>query len=123
MGLGKSLQSVALMLTVLRQGMKGTPTARYDDTPAPCTDACARLLITTHMLLCGLVPRQNRRILVVCPTSLVSNWDKEITKWVGARIKTIPIAEATRDKVGVHGCLYCIQYPVPSSICRNRIRF
>lgn len=28
MGLGKSLQSVALMLTCLRQGMKGVPTAR-----------------------------------------------------------------------------------------------
>lgn len=29
MGLGKSLQSVALMLTVLQQGMHGRPTARY----------------------------------------------------------------------------------------------
>ena len=39
-----------------------------------------------------------RRILVVCPTSLVSNWDKEISKWVGNRIKSIAIAESTRDK-------------------------
>jgi len=39
-----------------------------------------------------------RRAIVVCPTSLVANWAKEIAKWVGDRIKPLPLAEASRDQ-------------------------
>lgn len=66
MGLGKTLQSITLLYTVLRQGIAGSPTAR--------------------------------RVLVVCPTSLVNNWAKEIQKWVGDRVRVLPMAEVSRDK-------------------------
>jgi DNA repair and recombination RAD54-like protein len=39
-----------------------------------------------------------KRAIVVCPTSLVANWAKEICKWVGDRLKVLPLAEASRDK-------------------------
>lgn len=63
---GKTLQSVALLLTVLRQGMNGARTAR--------------------------------RAIVVCPTSLVSNWANEIKKWIGERLRPLPLAEASREQ-------------------------
>ena len=54
MGLGKTLQAIALMWTLLRQ----SPTA------------CAGTPVT-------------RRALIVCPASLVDNWVNEIKKWLG----------------------------------------
>jgi DNA repair and recombination RAD54-like protein len=41
-GLGKTLQAIALLWTLLRQGIDGQPVAK--------------------------------RVIIVCPTSLVSNW-------------------------------------------------
>ncbi len=40
-----------------------------------------------------------RRAIIVCPTSLVSNWDSEVTKWLGGRCRTLPLCEASRDDV------------------------
>jgi hypothetical protein len=45
-GLGKTLQAIALLWTLLRQGIDGQPTAK--------------------------------RVIIVCPTSLVSNWCAQI---------------------------------------------
>lgn len=51
MGLGKTLQGITLMWTLLRQGLgEEGPVAK--------------------------------RAIVVCPTSLVSNWDHECNKWL-----------------------------------------
>ena len=53
MGLGKTLQSIALLWTLLNSGnalLGGKPIAK--------------------------------RIIICCPTSLVSNWDSEIQKWL-----------------------------------------
>ena len=32
-----------------------------------------------------------RKVMVVCPTSLIGNWDNEIRKWVGERCVTFPV--------------------------------
>ena len=70
MGLGKTLQSVTLIYTLLKTGI----------TPNKQPTA--------------------RRIIVVCPCSLVKNWDNEFSKWLGAgTVKTLPIAEADRKTV------------------------
>jgi superfamily II DNA or RNA helicase len=39
-----------------------------------------------------------KRALVVCPTSLVNNWAKEISKWVGKRVKPLAMAEVSREQ-------------------------
>lgn len=40
-----------------------------------------------------------RRVIIVCPTSLVSNWDQECEKWLKGRVRTTPVAEATKADV------------------------
>ncbi|TMW56631.1 hypothetical protein Poli38472_006641 [Pythium oligandrum] len=69
MGLGKTLQSITLMYTLLK---------------------CSMTIDRTPMI---------RRAIVVCPTSLVKNWDDEIIKWLHGRVKTIALFEANRDTV------------------------
>ena len=70
MGLGKTLQSVALIYTLLKTGLTadGQPTAK--------------------------------RVIVVCPCSLVKNWDNEFTKWLGpGGVKSLAIADQDRKTV------------------------
>lgn len=70
MGLGKTLQSVCLIHTLLKTGIaaRAAPTAK--------------------------------RIIVVCPCSLVKNWDNEFVKWLGpGAVKTIALAESDRKTV------------------------
>jgi DNA repair and recombination RAD54-like protein len=70
MGLGKTLQSVTLIYTLLKTGIaaRAAPTAK--------------------------------RIIVVCPCSLVKNWDNEFVKWLGPGVvKTIALAESDRKTV------------------------
>ncbi|KAJ0981511.1 hypothetical protein J5N97_009766 [Dioscorea zingiberensis] len=40
-----------------------------------------------------------KRALIVTPTSLVSNWESEIYKWVGRRIQLLSLCESTRADV------------------------
>ncbi|KDP42303.1 hypothetical protein JCGZ_01627 [Jatropha curcas] len=40
-----------------------------------------------------------KKAIIVTPTSLVSNWEAEIEKWVGERVKLIALCESTRDDV------------------------
>ncbi|TKY71269.1 DNA repair and recombination protein RAD54 [Spatholobus suberectus] len=40
-----------------------------------------------------------RKAIVVTPTSLVSNWEAEIKKWVGERIHLVALCESTREDV------------------------
>jgi DNA repair and recombination RAD54-like protein len=70
MGLGKTLQSVTLIYTLLKTGItaNGAPTAK--------------------------------RVIVVCPCSLVKNWENEFIKWLGpSGIKVLALAEADRKTV------------------------
>ena len=70
MGLGKTLQSVTLIWTLLKTGIAARP--------APTA----------------------KRIIVVCPCSLVKNWDNEFVKWLGpGTVKTIALAESDRKTV------------------------
>ena len=71
MGLGKTLQSVTLIYTLLKTG------------------------ITSQRN----VPTV-RRVIVVCPCSLVKNWDNEFVKWLGVgSVKTLALAESDRKTV------------------------
>ncbi|GFY90011.1 DNA repair/recombination protein [Actinidia rufa] len=65
--LGKTLQSITLLYTLLRQGFDGKPMVK--------------------------------KAIVVTPTSLVSNWEAEINKWVGERVQLVALCESTRDDV------------------------
>jgi DNA repair and recombination RAD54-like protein len=57
-GLGKTLQGITLLWTLLCQGaapLGGVPIAK--------------------------------RAIICCPTSLVSNWDQECSKWLKGRVR------------------------------------
>ncbi|KAG7670478.1 hypothetical protein Ndes2526B_g00232 [Nannochloris sp. 'desiccata'] len=70
MGLGKTLQGITLLWTLLNNG---------------------------HEALGG-TPLA-RRIIICCPTSLVSNWDSECSKWLNGRVRTMPLCESSREDV------------------------
>ncbi|XP_073125004.1 protein CHROMATIN REMODELING 25 isoform X2 [Henckelia pumila] len=46
-----------------------------------------------------------KKTIIVTPTSLVSNWEAEIKKWVGERVKLVALCESTREDVicGIDG--------------------
>ena len=70
MGLGKTLQSVTLIYTLLRTSL--TANGR----PSA------------------------KRVIVVCPCSLVKNWENEFVKWLGpGDVKTLALAESDRKTV------------------------
>lgn len=65
--LGKTLQSITLLYTLLHQGFDGKPMVK--------------------------------KAINVTPTSLVSNWEAEIKKWIGERVQLVALCESTRDDV------------------------
>ncbi|XP_026451004.1 protein CHROMATIN REMODELING 25-like [Papaver somniferum] len=87
--LGKTLQSIALLYTLLRQGFDGEPMAK--------------------------------KAIIVTPTSLVSNWESEIKKWVGDRLQLIALCESTRDDV-VSGLDSFIRPHSPYQLIYNTIK-
>ncbi|GKV52457.1 hypothetical protein SLEP1_g59034 [Rubroshorea leprosula] len=52
-----------------------------------------------------------KRAIIVTPTSLVSNWEAKIKKWMGERVKLIALCESTRDDVlsGIDGFMIALQ--------------
>uniref|UniRef100_A0A7N0ZRG5 DNA repair and recombination protein RAD54 n=1 Tax=Kalanchoe fedtschenkoi TaxID=63787 RepID=A0A7N0ZRG5_KALFE len=40
-----------------------------------------------------------KKAIIVTPTSLVSNWEAEIEKWIGRRVQLVALCESTRDDV------------------------
>ncbi|CAL8470234.1 g9776 [Coccomyxa elongata] len=70
MGLGKTLQGIALLWTLLQSG---------------------------HEVLGG--DPLAKRVIICCPTSLVSNWDSECGKWLKGRVRTLPLSESSREDV------------------------
>lgn len=87
MGLGKTLQSITLMYTLLMTSMT-----------APNKPTLSRAI-------------------VVCPTSLVKNWDDEIIKWLHGRVKTIALFESNRESVikGISNFIEGSKRPRPSA--------
>ena len=73
MGLGKTIQTISLVWTLLRQGLAGTPTVK--------------------------------RAVIVCPASLVGNWQAEFKKWLPNRLA----AEAVTS-TGAAAKLACEQF-------------
>mgnify|MGYP002775668613 CR=1 FL=1 len=73
--LGKTLQSITLLWTLLKQGFDGSPIAQ--------------------------------KVLIVTPTSLVSNWESEIEKWLEGQVRVLALCESTRADVisGIAGFL------------------
>lgn len=70
MGLGKTLQSVCLIYTLLKTSI----TSNREPTA--------------------------KRVIVVCPCSLVKNWDNEFVKWLGpGAVKTMALAESDKKTV------------------------
>ena len=67
MGLGKTLQSIAVLWAMLTSGVRGEP-------------SCSRPLI-------------------LCPSSLVANWGKEIVKWLGERVRPIVLENTNGAEV------------------------
>uniref|UniRef100_A0A183BMZ4 DNA repair and recombination protein RAD54-like n=1 Tax=Globodera pallida TaxID=36090 RepID=A0A183BMZ4_GLOPA len=39
------------------------------------------------------------RCIIVCPSSLVKNWDKEIAKWLNGRVNSLPIDSGKREEI------------------------
>ena len=73
MGLGKTLQGITLLWTLLNNGH-----------PELGQEEGGKIA---------------KRIVICCPTSLVSNWDSECSKWLQGRVTTMPIVDASRDEV------------------------
>ncbi|KAJ3261516.1 helicase [Boothiomyces macroporosus] len=67
MGLGKSVQAISLIWMLTKQ-------SPFVNTLPPV-----------------------KRTLIVCPASLVSNWDKEIKKWLGIRMNAYKAGDSVRD--------------------------
>lgn len=69
MGLGKTLQTIALIWTLLKQN------PIYGDAPVV------------------------KKALIVCPVTLISNWRKEITKWLGRERIGVFVAESPKSRI------------------------
>ncbi|VDD95364.1 unnamed protein product [Enterobius vermicularis] len=37
--------------------------------------------------------------VIVCPSSLVKNWDKEINKWLGGRVNSLPVDSGKKEEI------------------------
>jgi DNA repair and recombination RAD54-like protein len=103
MGLGKTLQSIAVLWTLLRspvpaelrrlekededeeeeeqEGKEAPKEVPAAPPPASAAPFC-------------------RRVVIVCPVSLVGNWQSELVKWLCGRARVLAIGEMPRDEAG-----------------------
>ena len=80
MGLGKTLQVITLAWTLLKQN----PLAREDRESQPGRSSIIPLA---------------KRILIVCPVTLISNWRKEIRKWLGSERVGVFVVDSNTNNV------------------------
>ncbi|KAG7387506.1 DNA repair and recombination protein RAD54-like [Phytophthora pseudosyringae] len=80
------------------RGFDGQGCILADDMGLGKTLQSIALMYTLFMTGMDRKPTVNRAI-VVCPTSLVKNWDDEIIKWLHGRVKTVALYEAKREVV------------------------
>ncbi len=72
MGLGKTLMSITSLYTLLNQGF-------------PTTNADGVAYQTSNPMKAGRKESAVQKVMIVCPTSLIGNWDNELTKWLGEK--------------------------------------
>ncbi|XP_953973.1 recombinational repair (RAD54) protein [Theileria annulata] len=77
MGLGKTLQSITVMWTLLNQGLDNKPGKTHNYTSSTAARKCA----------------------IICPASLVNNWESEIKKWLRGKCPCTAVAESSKEKV------------------------
>ncbi|KAL4087237.1 hypothetical protein PRIC1_013134 [Phytophthora ramorum] len=80
------------------RGFDGQGCILADDMGLGKTLQSIALMYTLQMTGMNMQPTVKRTI-VVCPTSLVKNWDDEIIKWLHGRVKTVALFEAKRETV------------------------
>ncbi|KAG6609638.1 DNA repair and recombination protein RAD54 [Phytophthora cinnamomi] len=80
------------------RGFDGQGCILADDMGLGKTLQSITLMYTLLMTGMNMQPTVKRAI-VVCPTSLVKNWDDEIIKWLHGRVKTVALYEAKRETV------------------------
>ncbi|CAI5719631.1 unnamed protein product [Peronospora destructor] len=80
------------------RGFDGQGCILADDMGLGKTLQSITLMYTLFKTGMNMQPTVNRAI-VVCPTSLVKNWDDEIIKWLHGRVKTVALFEAKRETV------------------------
>jgi hypothetical protein len=49
--------------------------------------------------------RMCKKVIVVCPTSLIGNWDNEINKWLAGKIRTCPLESGPHVDKNIRGFL------------------
>ena len=69
MGLGKTLQTIALIWTLLKQN------PIYEDGPVV------------------------KKVLIVCPVTLINNWRKEFSKWLGNMRISVFVMDSTKARI------------------------
>lgn len=96
------------------KGFEGEGCILADDMGLGKTLQSIALMYTLLMTGMDLKPTVSRAI-IVCPTSLVKNWDDEITKWLHGRVKTVALFEAKRETVikGIHQFIEGSKKPRP----------
>ncbi|KAK5108307.1 hypothetical protein LTR62_008622 [Meristemomyces frigidus] len=87
MGLGKTMQAIALLVAVVEASESGTKSIRKQ---LPRT---LRLKIERG--------KRHLRILILCPPTLLQNWRKEIGMWARHKIGHVYVIDATDKAVNV----------------------
>jgi SNF2 family DNA or RNA helicase len=137
MGLGKTFQSIAIIWTLLKQGLpksiegSGHRNAQRaaDATATNTAAAGSASTVDASVSSCGggVQPsidsvdtdagttettinrepqeRMCKKVIVVCPTCLIGNWDNEINKWLAGKIRTCPLESGPHVDKNIRGFL------------------
>ncbi|KAK3116606.1 hypothetical protein LTR53_002840 [Teratosphaeriaceae sp. CCFEE 6253] len=88
MGLGKTMQTIALLVALVEVSGSGESKIR-NQLPAHLRPRSVR----------GEHPERQLRMLVLCPSGLIQNWAKELELWAPKKLRNVFVVEAsTRTK-------------------------